>query len=37
MQACVNTDAHQSKGKVKLTDFDSCLINIWCCIDCVSF
>lgn len=28
-QVCVDTDAHQSEGKVKLTDFGSRLINIW--------
>lgn len=33
----VLTDAHQTVGKVKLTDFDSRLITIWWSIDCVRY
>lgn len=32
-QVCVDTDAHQSEGKVKVTDFSSRLINVWRSID----
>lgn len=35
-QLRVDADARQRGGKVKRTAFDSCLINIWGGIDCVS-